>query len=167
MAFDRLADVQANLTTLYEQLAGKEQAFLLAEEAEKVRIQQQIRLTWQRIHKFEHEYATTLGQQVKRQALQESQAEIIIAELVDEIEILTPLQKNDDVKVLLQQILQELQKPELPASAKLKVAIPIIPQVVSYEIEGDTEGVLRQLFPTFVKVYDNLKLLTSPDEGKK
>lgn len=167
MPLDRLADVQDNLTTLYEQLAGKEQAFLLAEEAEKVRIQQQIRLTWERIQEYEQEYAITLSQQVKRQALPESEAEVVTAELVDEIEILAPLQKNDDVKALLQQILQELQKPELPASAKLKVVIPIIPQVVSYEIEGDTEGVLRRLFPTFTKVYSNLRSLNSAGEGKK
>ncbi len=50
----------------------------------------------------------------------------------------------------------ELRKPDSPASAKLKVAIPIIPNVVSYELEGDTESVVRRLFPTFVKVYEAL-----------
>ncbi|MBD2055313.1 hypothetical protein H6F88_04615 [Oculatella sp. FACHB-28] len=167
MAFDRLADVQANLTTLYKQLAGEERAFLLAEEAEKVRIQQKIDLTWQRIREFEREYAITLSQQIKRHELPEPVAETVTAELVDELEILTPLQRQDDIKALLQQILEELQKPDTPASAKLKVAIPLIPNVVSYELEGDTESVVRRLFPTFVKAYEGLRSLASPEEQKK
>ena len=164
---DRLADVQNNLNMLYEQLSGKEKALLLAEESEKTRIEQQIRLTWERIHHYEHEYTRTLSQQVKRQALPETVAETVTAELVDEIEVLTPLQQGDNVKTLLQQILQELQKPDSPASAKLKVAIPLIPNVVSYELEGDTESVVRRLFPTFVKMYEGLRSLPSSDEGKK
>jgi hypothetical protein len=167
MAFDRLADIQANLTNLYEQLAGKENAFILAEEAEKTRIQQQIRKTWQDIHRFEHEYALTLSQQIKRQALPEPLAETVTAELVDEIEILAPLESRDEIKELLRQILQELQKPGTPASAKLKVAIPLIPTVVSYELEGDTESILRRLFPTFVKVSEGLRSLRSSEQPKK
>ena len=164
---DRLADVQNKLNMLYEQLSGKEKALLLAEESEKTRIEQQIRLTWERIHRYESEYTITLSQQVKRQALPEPVAETVTAELVDEIEVLTPLQHHDDVKTLLQEILQELQKPDSPASAKLKVAIPLIPNVVSYELEGDTESVVRRLFPTFVKMYEGLRSLASSDEGKK
>jgi sulfur relay (sulfurtransferase) DsrF/TusC family protein len=157
MALDRLADIQASLTDLYEQLAGEERAWRLAEEAEKTRLQQKVRLTWQRIREYDREYVLTLSQQVKRQDLPEAVAEIVTAEIVDAVEILEPLEKRDEVKVLLQQILTELQKPGTPASAKLKVAIPIIPNVVSYEIEGDTESVVRRLFPTFVKVYEGLK----------
>jgi hypothetical protein len=157
MALDRFADIQASLTDLYEQLAGEERAWRLAEEAEKTRLQQKIRLTWQRIRECDREYVLTLSQQVKQQDLPEAVAQIVTAEIVDAVEILEPLEKRDEVKVLLQQILTELQKPGTPASAKLKVAIPIIPNVVSYEIEGDTESVVRRLFPTFVKVYEELK----------
>lgn len=167
MALDRLADVQANLTMLYEQLAGKEQALLLAEEAEKTRIQQQIRVTWKRIHDYEREYAITLSQQIRRQALPEPIAETVTAELVDELEILTPLERRDDIQALLRQILAELQKPDAPASAKLRVAIPLIPNVVSYELEGDTESVVRQLFPTFVKAYEGLRSLSPSQPPKK
>jgi hypothetical protein len=167
MTLDRLATIQNNLTMLYEQLAGKEQARLLAEEAEKVRIQQQISLLWKDIRRYEHDYTMTLSQQVKRQALPEPIAETITAELVDELEILTPLAQGDEIKPLLQQILAELQKPGSPASAKLKVAIPLIPNIVTYELEGDTESVVKRLFPTFVKAYEGLRSLASPDEPKK
>jgi hypothetical protein len=59
MAVDRLADIQAALTDLYEQLAGEERAWRLAEEAEKSRLQQKIRLTWQRIRESDREYVST------------------------------------------------------------------------------------------------------------
>lgn len=167
MTINRLTDVQANLKILYEQLAGKEQALLLAEEAEKTRIEQQIRVTWQRIKKYEQEYAVRLSQQVKRQGLPEPVAEVVTAELVDELEIMAPLERSDEVKQLLQQILAELQKSDTLASAKLKIAIPLIPNVVSYEIEGDTEGVLRRLFPTLVKAYEGLKSLPLSNNLRK
>ncbi|NJN04950.1 MAG: hypothetical protein HC816_22160 [Leptolyngbyaceae cyanobacterium RM1_1_2] len=94
-------------------------------------------------------------------------AETVTAELVDELEILTPQERRDDVKVLLQKILAELQKPSASASAKLKVAIPLIPNVVSYELEEDTESVIRRLFPTFVKAYEGLRSLAPAKPPKK
>jgi hypothetical protein len=154
MTFDRLFAVEAALRDLYEQLAGQEQGWRLAEEAEKVRIKQKIRLTWNEIRKSEQEYATCLSQQVKRQDVLEATAEIIVAELVDEVELLQTTVQQGEVKTLLGQILAELQKPSSPASAKLKVTIPLIPNLVTYELEGDTESVVRRLFPTFVKVYE-------------
>ncbi|MBD2328805.1 hypothetical protein [Alkalinema sp. FACHB-956] len=154
MVVDRLADIHAALTDLYEQLAGEERAWRLAEEAEKSRLQQKIRLTWQRIREYDREYVLTLSKRVKRADLPEPIAEAVMAEFVDELEVLAPMEKRDETKQLLLEILAELRKPGVPASAKLKVAIPIIPNVVSYELEGDTESVVRRLFPTFVKVYE-------------
>ena len=153
---DRLSTIQDLLTDLYEQLAGQEKAKVRVEDAQKVRIQQQIRDSWAEIRKYESEYVLTLSQQVKRQDLPESIAEVVTGEIVDVVEILAPLEKRDEVKQRLDEILMELRKPDSPASAKLKVAIPIIPNVVSYELEGDTESVVRRLFPTFVKVYEAL-----------
>jgi hypothetical protein len=157
MVWDRLADIQAALKDLYEQLAGQERGLRQAEESQKARIRQQIRSTWDEIRQCDREYVLTLSQQVQRQELPEALAETVTAEIVDAVEILQPLQSRDEVKALLQQILTELQKPDSPASAKLKVTFPIIPNVVSYELEGDTESVVRRLFPTFVKVYEGLK----------
>lgn len=154
MAFERLFDVEVALRDLYEQLAGQEQGWRVAEEAEKVRIKQKIRLTWNEIRKYEQEYATRLSQQVKRQDVPETTAEIVVAELVDEVELLQLKVQREEERALLQQILAALQKPSSLASAKLKVAIPLIPSLVTYELEGDTESVVRRLFPTFVKVYE-------------
>lgn len=168
MPLNRLADIQTGLSDLYEQLAGEELALRLEEEASKTRIQQRIRLTWKRIRESEHEYVQALSQHMKRQDLPEQIAEMVTAELVEELESLAPLEKRDGTKQLLLQILEELQKPGTPASAKLKLAIPIIPNIVSYELEGDTESVLRRLFPTFVRMFDGLKEISpSGNEQKK
>ena len=129
MTIDRLAAVHEALTELYEQLAGQERGLRQAEESQKARIRQQIRSTWQEIRECEAEYALRLGQQVKREEVPEAIAEVVVAELVDEIEVLEPTSRNDEVRGMLQRILAELQKPDSPASAKLKVAIPIIPNV--------------------------------------
>ncbi|MGD1853916.1 MAG: hypothetical protein ACFB2W_06640 [Leptolyngbyaceae cyanobacterium] len=156
---DRLADIQSNLNRLYEQLAGEEEAFLLEEEANKTRIQQKMQKTWQRIRTFEQEYVQRFSQKIKRDELSEPLAKEIAANLVDEIEVLEAIEKRDEVGTLLRQILTELNKPQIPASAKLKVAIPIIPNIISYDLEGDTESIMRRLFPTFVKAYVGLKSL--------
>ncbi len=157
MNFDNLADSEKNLRDLYEQLAGQREAKTLAEDAEKTRIEQKIRKTQREISQCEQEYVQELAQGLKRKDLPESIAEIVVGELVDEIEILQPQVQNNELKVLLQQILAELKKPETPAAAKLKVTIPIVPGVVAYELEGDTKGVLQRLFPTLVKAYQGLR----------
>ena len=153
---DRLSTIQGLLADLYEQLAGQEKAKVRTEDAQKVRIQQQIRDSWTEIRGYESEYVLTLSQQVKRQDLPEPIAAVVTGEILDAVEILAPLAKRDEVKALLDEILVELRKPDVPASAKLKIAIPIIPNVMTYELEGDTETVVRRLFPTFVKVYEAL-----------
>jgi HEAT repeats len=162
MNIDRLAALETNLTMLYEQLGGQEKAKITAEEAEKVRIEQKIRETKKELRQYEQEYVQVLAQQVKRQDLPESVAELVVAELVDEIEIFQPQAQNDEIKALVQQVLTELRKPEIPAAAKLKVAIPIVPGIVTYELEGDTRGVVQRLFPTLVKVYQGLRGAQTP-----
>jgi hypothetical protein len=157
MTADRLSDLEANLTMLYEQLAGQERAKICVEDSQKIRIQQQIEATWQEIRRFDREYVLTFAQQMKIKDLPEPIAETVTAELVDEIEVLAPLVQQDGVKALLLEILAELQRPDLPVAAKLKVVIPIIPTIVSYELEGDTESVLRRLFPSLVKLYRGLR----------
>jgi hypothetical protein len=113
------------------------------------------------IGECEQEYVQVLAQQFRRQDLPESIAETVVGELVDEIENLPQVQ-NNELKALLQQILVELKKPEAPAAAKLKVAIPIVPGVVTYELEGDTKGILQRLFPTLVKAYQGLRGVQQP-----
>lgn len=58
---DRSADIQNNLDLLYEQLAGKEKAFALAPQEEKVRLRQHIAALKQDINQFEAELENLQG----------------------------------------------------------------------------------------------------------
>ena len=91
---DRLSTIQDLLADLYEQLAGQERAKVRAEDAQKVRIQQQIRDSWLEIRGYEREYVLTLSQQVERQDLPEPIAEVVKGEIIDAVEILAPLENG-------------------------------------------------------------------------
>lgn len=109
------------------------------------------------IRKYEQQYAIALSQQVKRsEVLPEAVAEPIVGELIDEIELMQPIAKTDEMRSMLQEILVELRQPGVPAAAKLKIVIPVFP-FASIELEGDAESVVRRLFPTFVRVYEGVR----------
>ena len=156
---DRISDLQDRLDRLYKLLKGQELAKDEAETAEKARIQLKIDGQWKEIRTVEQQYVIALTQQVKRQDLPEPIAIKIVGELVDELVLIQP--KTDEMRSMLQQILTELQKPGVPAAAKLKVAIPLVPGFVAIELEGDAESVVRRLFPTFVRAYEGMKTLAS------
>jgi hypothetical protein len=149
-------DLQERLDRLYKLLKGQELAKDEAETAEKARIQLKIDGQWKEIRTVEQQYAIALSQQIKRSDdLPEPFAETIVGELVDELELIQP--KTDEMRSMLQEILVKLNEPGVPAAAKLKVAIPLVPGFVAIELEGDAESVVRRMFPTFVKAYKHLK----------
>ena len=153
---DRISDLQERLDRLYKLLKGKELAKDEAETAEKARIQLKIDGQWKEIRTVEQQYAIALSQQIKRSDdLPEPIAETIVGELVDELELIQP--KTDEMRSMLQEILAELRKPGVPAAAKLKLAIPLVPGFIAIELEGDAESVVRRLFPTFVRAYEEIK----------
>ena len=158
MSIDRTSQLQTQLKMLYDQLDGLEMAKVTSRDEDKVMLQQRIDLKWKEIREKDGDYVRSLAQQIKRsEDLPEPIAETVVGELVDELEMMQPIAKTDEMRSMLKEILTELQKPGTPAAAKLKVAIPIIPNILTYEIEGDTESVVRRLFPTFVKVYEGVR----------
>jgi hypothetical protein len=160
MTPDRLSHLQAEIEGYYEQLAGKESALRTIEPAEKVRIEQQIRSVKQDIAKIQAEYWVLLKSQTARLEITDADAEIMTAEIIQEVEILQyqPIvQSNAELVKLLTEIKTELTKPGIPGSGKLKAAIPLLPGFLSYEMELDTEGLLRRLFPTFSQLVGKLK----------
>jgi len=90
----------------------------------------------------------------------EADAEIVESQLRQEVEFLEiepAVQSNAELMKVLQEIKAELSKPGIPAAGKLKAAIPLLPGLISYEMELDTEGLLRRVFPTFCNFADKLK----------
>jgi ribosomal protein L29 len=160
MTIDRLSHLQALIGDYYEQLAGKEVALKNIEDAEKTRIEQQIRKVKQDIAKIQGEYWLLLRSQTVHLDITDADADIVTAEIIQEVEILEyqpTVQSNAELVKLLTEIKAELTKPEIPGSGKLKAAIPLLPGFLSYEMELDTEGLLRRLFPTFSKLAGKLK----------
>lgn len=160
MVSDRLFHLQSEVKGYYEQLAGKETAKRLAEEAEKVRIQQQIDKLKKELGGFERQYWTRWRMEIAGLTMPEADAEALTTGMLQEVEILEfepQVQGNAELMRVLQEIKAELSKPGTPAAGKLKAAIPLLPGVISYEMELDTEGLLRRVFPTFCQVADQLK----------
>ena len=153
MIRDRLFTLQDNLTDLYEQLSGKEKALIRAPEEEKTRIRQQIRDVKGGIQNFEQEYWLAWRRESAALTVSEAEAEVATTTIVQEAEILEATAAYpEEAMPILREILSELQKPGTPAAGKLKAAIPLLPGLVAYEMEVDTEGLLRRLFPTFSRL---------------
>ena len=155
MPINRLSQIEKNLELLQEQLGGKEETLIRSAQEEKIRIKQQIRELRKEIREQEEEYWQVLAQQTKTVEIPEQEAEIIVAEIVEEVgQIEVQRQYPDEVLQILQEIRDRLNQPGPTAAAKLKGVISSIPPFVgiSYEAELDTENFLQQHFPTFRKL---------------
>jgi SMC interacting uncharacterized protein involved in chromosome segregation len=148
--FDRILQIQNQLKLLYEQLNDLEEAKILAAEEDKARLQQRTDRKLKEIREKEKDYVRELSEEMKRHHLPEEIAELLVDEFASEIELLQS--HSGDMRLILQEILQALRKPGISAAAKLKVAIPLVPGIIAFELEGDAERAVRQLFPTFEKL---------------
>jgi hypothetical protein len=154
MSSDRLHQVERNLNRLRQQLAGKEDALTTIEPSERVRIRLQIADLKKEMQPFEHEYWQILAEESATFTISEPEAEVVVAEIVEQTkELQTRQEYSDEVLEWLQKIYAEVSKPGEPAAAKLKGALSLLPPFVnvSYEAELDTENFLRTHFPTFKK----------------
>ena len=154
MSSDRLRQVERNLTRLRQQLAGKEDTLTTIAPEEKVRIKQQIGDLKEEMKPFETEYWQILVEQSAIVAIAEPAPEVVVAEIVEQVgQLQTSQQYSYEVLEWLQRLHAEVSKPEVPAPAKLKAALQLLPPFVnlSYEAELDTENFLRTHFPTFTK----------------
>ena len=133
---------------------------------ERVGIRQRIKrdLT-PRLREREREYAELLAAGTSTESIPTEDAEPIVAELVQataDIERYRKAEAPEMMLSLLEEIKQKLAEPGKSAAGKLKVALPIIPMVASYDLELDTENFLvkiwrktRDLFQRLVQ--QNLK----------
>jgi hypothetical protein len=160
MSTDRLSHLQNLIQGYYEQLEGKENTLLTIAGEERTRIKQQIRDLKKEIAEVEREYWVYWGVKGGTQLeISDAEAEVINAEIVAEVQMLAfdpSVQQHQELVKLLNDIKAELNKPA-PAAGKLKVTIPILPEILSYEMELDTEGLLRRIFPMFAKLGSKLK----------
>ena len=160
MISDRLSHLQSQVQGYEKQLACKETAQRTARPEDKELLQQQIDELKKQLDSVEREYWWRWRAEIAGLTIPEADAEIVASQLVREVEFLEiepAVQSNAELMKVLQEIKAELSKPGIPAAGKLKAAIPLLPGVISYEMELDTEGLLRRVFPTFCKFADTLK----------
>lgn len=69
-----------------------------------------------------------------------------IEQAVESIEHIPNTEYPDELLLLLQDIRAKLDDLDKSAAAKLKVALPLIPAIASYELEMDTEGVMYKIW---------------------
>jgi uncharacterized caspase-like protein len=146
----RIFDLEERLDRMYKLLELKERAMDSAECVDKTRIRQMIEHLKRELLEVEQEYSKRIALEVRRRDIPEAIASHIADELLDEIQMMNP--ETDEMRSMLQHVLAELEKPNVPSATKLKVTIPLIPNILTYEIEMDTESLTRRLFPTFLKI---------------
>jgi hypothetical protein len=163
MSTDRLSHLQNLIQGYYDQLEGKENTLLTIAGEERVRLKIQIRQFKKEIAEVEREYWVYWGVKGGTQLeIGDAEAESVNAEIVAEVQMLAfnpSVQQHQELVKLLDNIKVELNKPT-PAAGKLKAVIPILPGILSYEMDLDTEGLLRRIFPMFAKLGEKLKKKT-------
>ncbi len=112
---------------------------------------------------YEIEYWQQLAQRANSYELEEVDARNAIVEVEAQVVRVIESQPNvnDDLIRLLVEIRDKLNEPGIPAAAKAKFTLPLIPGIISYEVELDTEKSLRSVFQPIKQLFKK-----AVDEGK-
>ncbi|MEZ2321922.1 MAG: DEAD/DEAH box helicase [Microcoleus sp.] len=159
MSNDRFRAVEENLELLRKDIAGREKAKILASFEEKTRIELGIQEQRKQMRLFEEEYWQLLATRATQVEITEQEAEIVVAELVEQVgQLQTSTQYPDQLLQLLQNIYIEVSKTGKPDAAKLKGALSMFPPFfsLSYEGEIDIEKFCHTHLPTFTNWYKAL-----------
>ena len=114
-----------------------------------------LEIEYEKLSDFQSEYGEILFKSSDASLVPQNEAEETLAEIVqvvEHIEVLPAETYPSEMLELLREIKQKLDEPGKTAAAKLKVALPIIPMLASYELEMDTEA-------TFIRVWQRIKSL--------
>ncbi len=158
MSAKDLKSLEKNIERLREQIAGAQDALVLAAMVDKARIRQIIGTLREELRDFEQEKWDLIAQITSTSDIANDEAEAIVAEIVADVAN-PPDDVSADILALLQNILAKLNEPDKNAAAKLKGAISLFPPFVSviYEAELDTESTVRKYLPTFSKWTDKVR----------
>jgi hypothetical protein len=153
----QLADLEKILDLRYETLskASKRLAMtddIFAKDAIEKRIREEV---LPELRKSEADYWHLLTQETRSYAVEENEASSALLEVQAQVVQVIESQPNlnDELMQKLQAILDKLNKPETPVAAKAMLTLPLIPGILSYEVELDTENSLRRAFDPIKKLY--------------
>ena len=143
----RLTDLESLLNLLYEKLAVFERDLIIsASTPVQFELKQLIkREIMPSIRKYEAEYWELYPQDEIVISDEAAATQLVKVErAVTAIELVPATTYPPELIFLLQDLKAKLAEPDRIASAKLKVAVPLIPAIASYEFELETEGLMSQ-----------------------
>ncbi|HEY9828956.1 MAG TPA: hypothetical protein V6D26_00150 [Stenomitos sp.] len=153
----RLADLEELIETNYQKLAKFQKRLdRTASVREEFDIEGDIPKIRKAIRDYEAEYWELLAQEARTCEVAEVDASYAIVEVVQEVELIeNKLSANypDQFMRLLLEIREKLNEPGQPAAAKAKLALPLVPGILSYEVELDTESSLRRAFQPIKRLF--------------
>jgi hypothetical protein len=159
----RLTELEELLEIEYDKYHDFEKDISLATGNEKIQLKQRLkREIAPRLRELEQEYAELLVAGLPTGQIPEDEAKSIVTELSEataKVLQSASAEAPPEMLRLLEEIRGKLSEPKEAAAAKLKVSLPLIPAICSYEIEVDT---VRSVKKVWSKARDFLKgLLTS------
>ena len=152
----RLADLEELIETNYQKLAKFQKRLdRTASVREEFDIEGDIPKIRKVIRNYEAEYWALLAQETYSYAVEEDEASSAIVEVQAQVLQVIKSQPNlnDELMQKLEAILEKLNQPETPVAAKAMLTLPLIPGILSYEFELDTENSLRRAFDPIKKLY--------------
>ncbi|BAZ31838.1 hypothetical protein NIES4074_43110 [Cylindrospermum sp. NIES-4074] len=141
----RLADLKEVLDLLYERLGEFQKALVIRDsDSAKFELKQRIkREILPDIRRYEQEYWQIYSSDAIVISEEEATTQLVqVKQAVEAIECISHSEYPPQLLSLLQDIQAKLNDLDKSASAKLKVALPLIPMIASYELEMDTQGIM-------------------------
>jgi hypothetical protein len=153
----RLASLEKTLKLRYEALNKAEEDLAMTTDTfEVTRIEQRIReRVLPKIRKYEREYWDILAAEAPSCEVAEVDASQAIVKVVQEVELIQSQPNKYPYELMdkLQEILDKLNERDTAAAAKLKAALHLVPGIISYEVELDTEILLKRVFDRMKKLF--------------
>ena len=147
MSQQRQKDLEEILGLWYKKLAFFEKKLPLVDGLQQeLVIQEEIKKSNSKISQYETEYWDIMTQDAifvfdnDEQEAEESLQDITVAVQQVEATNLSP-----EVVEVVKEIRDRLNTPKEPASAKLKATLPLIPSILSYEIELNTSQIIHKV----------------------
>lgn len=146
----RLQELEELLDIEYEKYHEFEKEISLSDGASRITLKQRFkRDVMPRLHTLEQEYAEMLVAGVPTAQIPEAEANALVSELAEATDTIlqtAPANAPQEMVRLLGEIKSELSEPKEAASAKLKVSLPLIPTICSYEMEIETAGLMKRIW---------------------
>lgn len=151
----RLADLEDILEILYEQLGEFEQELIISSsKPAKFELKQRIkREILPDIRRYEAEYWELYPKEAIIISDEEAASQLVkVEQAVESIDRISLTFYPPELIPLLQDIRAELEEQNKAASAKLKVVLPLIPMIASYELEIETEGLMYKTWESIKRL---------------